>query len=276
MLVTNINKIVVLVCCSLSWCVVSKAMAHDPIFSLGPHVLFKEGIEVHGSVSQAKDGDEKETEQAVEFKYGLTGDWVAGIELPYKRVAANNEALSGIGDIALATKYRFWRKDTLAEQESAAFLLKVKLDTSNNEITPDTIDTLVGFTYGFESLKWYRWASVRHRFNGDSKQGSNNIERGNRTFVDLVMGYRPTLNGYRDPDMVYMVELNGELTQGSRFNGSRVSDSGGSQWFISPGFMWTLRNMAIKAGIQVPVYADLHGEQQGSDYRFKLSIEWHL
>ncbi|HBY85471.1 MAG TPA: hypothetical protein DEO86_06315 [Colwellia sp.] len=263
-------------CILVSCFITSSVLAHDPIFSLGPHVLFKEGIEVHGSVGQFKNGNEKESEQAFEFKYGLTGDWVAGIELPYKRVEDNNEKFSGVGDLALSTKYRFWRKDTLAEQESAAVLLKVKWNTSSQLVTPDAVDTLIGLTYGFESLKWYRWASVRYRDNGDIKQGSNNLERGNKTFIDLVVGYRPVLNGYRDPDMVYMVELNGEYTQQNRFNGARVNNSGGSQWFISPGFMWTLRNMAIKGGIQLPIHSNLNGEQQKSDYRFKLSIEWHM
>ncbi len=250
--------------------------AHDPIFSIGPHVLFKKGVEVHASTYQAKNSDGKETEQAFELKYGLTGDWVAGIELPYKTIANDTNKLTGLGDVSIATKYRFWRKDTLAQQESAAVLLKVKLDTSPEPVTSNTVDSLLGLTYGYESITWYRWASIRYRFNSDSKQGNNIIVRGDRIFVDFVVGYRPTLNGYREADMVYMLELNGEYAQRNKLNQERITNSGGNQWFLSPGFMWTLRNMAIKGGIQLPVYSNLNGDTRDSDYRFKLSIEWHL
>jgi len=252
------------------------AMAHDPVFSVGPHVLFKGGIELHGNVTQNRNGDNKESAQAFAMKYGITGDWVAGFELPYKQVEFNNEQFNGIGDIALSTKYRFWRKDSLAVQESAALLLKVKLDSGDNQVTPSAVDSLVGFAYGFESIHWYRWASVRHSFNGDVSQANNAIERGNKTFADIVIGYRATLNGYRDPDMVYMLELNSEFSQRNSVNGIQVSNSGGEQWFLSPGFMWTLRNMAVKGGVQVPIYTNLNGDQQDNDYRLKLSIEWHL
>ncbi|PCI63260.1 MAG: hypothetical protein COB35_01310 [Gammaproteobacteria bacterium] len=255
----------------------SKVFAHDPIFSPGPHVLFKEGIEVHGNVFQAKSGDEKATEFATEFKYGLSGDWVAGVELPYQKRTISDQQFSAVGDISIFTKYRFWRNDTLGRQETAAILAKVKLDTSNNELNSNAVDSIIGLTYGVESIKWYRWASIRQRFNGNiNKAQLGNFQRGDITLIDFVIGYRPKLNGYREPDMVYMLELNSEFSQRNKLNGTSLVNSGGKQAFVSPGFMWTLRNMAIKGGVQIPVYSNLNGHQQNSDYRFKLSIEWHL
>ena len=194
------------------------------------------------------------------------------MELVYEQLDTGDEHINGIGDLLVSTKYRFWRKDSLALQESAAVLLKIKLNSGSDATGTNTTDWLAGFTYGYESIKWYRWASVRYRFNQDK----NGLERGNRTFIDLLAGYRPRLNGYRDPDMVYMVELNGEFARRNKNLGVSVADSGGSQWFVSPGFMWTVRNLAIKGGVQIPVYSNLNGSQQASDYRIKLSLEWHL
>jgi len=251
--------------------------AHDPIFSPGPHVLFKEGIEVHANVSQAKTGDEKETEYATEIKYGLTGDWVIGAELPYHQLSASEKSSSAIGDVSIMTKYRFWRHDTLGRQETAAILINVKLDSSNNALSTNAVDSIIGLTYGLESITWYRWASIRQRFNGNiNKAQLGDLQRGDKTFIDFVIGYRPKLNAYREPDMVYMLELNTEFSQHNKLNGTSLVNSGGKQAFVSPGFMWTLRNMAIKGGVQIPVYSHLNGNQQNSDYRVKLSIEWHL
>jgi len=257
--------------------ITNRAYGHDPIFSPGPHVLFKDGIEVHGNVTQAKAGKEKNTSYATELKYGLTGDWVAGVELPYQHFSNNEQSVSALGDTSVFTKYRFWRNDTLGRQETAALLAKVKLNTSSNELSTNSVDSIIGLTYGLESIKWYRWASIRQRFNGNINKGQlGNLQRGNKTLIDFVIGYRPQLNGYRDPDMVYMLELNTEFSQHSKVNNKLLENSGGRQAFISPGFMWTLRNMAIKGGVQLPIYHDLNGSQQKSDYRFKLSIEWHL
>lgn len=246
--------------------------AHDPVFSLGPHVLFKHGFEVHTEFTRTEQGNETGNEQAVAIKYGITGDWVAGIELPYQTVKNEMGTRKGTGDITLSTKYRFWRNDSPGVQESAALLLKVKLDSSGDKVGTGTTDSLVGITYGYESLKWYRWASARYRFN----QNKSNLQRGDRLFVDIAGGYRRRVKDYRAPDTVWLLELNGEIIERSARNGIDLNDSGGNQWFITPGIMWTLRNFAVKAGIQIPVISNLNGNQDNRDYRARLEFEWHL
>lgn len=251
--------------------------AHDPVFSPGPHVLFKDGVEIHAEFAQSKQGDEKESEQAVALKYGLSGDWVVGLELPYETVKDESETQQGIGDITLSTKYRFWRVDTLAVQETAAIIAKVKLDTGDNQVGSGTTDALLGFTYGYESLKWYRWASVRYRFNQNrSIENQGNLRRGDRLFIDFAGGYRPEVNDYREADTVWLLELNGEYSERNAFNGVDMNNTGGKQWFVSPGIFWTFRNFAVKAGVQIPLLSNLNGEQDDSDYRVRLELEWHL
>ena len=195
-----------------------------------------------------------------------------GIDLPYQRNKTNLISKKGIGDITLSTKYRFWRKDTLGAQESTALLLNLKLDSSDAQVSSDTTDVLMGFTYGYESLKWYRWANVRYRFN----QNNDGLQRGNRLFVDMALGYRPHINDYRAPDTVLILELNGEFHGRNALNGVEIKSSGGNRWFVSPGIMWTLRNVAVKAGVQVPVWSNLNQFQPRSDYRASLELEWHL
>jgi len=253
------------------------AFAHDPIFGQGPHVLFKDGFEVATELHSSKKGDELENEIGLEVKYGITGDWAMGVELPFEIKADDGNSSSGLGDAAIFTKYRFWRKDTLALQESAAISLKIISDTGNENETPSlgtgTTDSVVGLSYGYESRTWYRWASVRHRQNETNSAG---LQRGDKTLVDFVVGIRPTLTKYIEPDMVYLLELNGELGDRAALNGNTVSNSGGDEWFISPGFMWTLKNFAVRGGIQLPIVSNLSGSQEKSDYRAKLSFEWHM
>ncbi len=252
------------------------AMAHDPIFGLGPHVLYKGGVEVALELHTEKAGSERENEATLELTYGLTGDWSFGVDMPYRNKRQSGINRSGMGDLSLFTKYRFWRKDSLGVQESAAVLLKVKTDTGRSggtpALNPGATDSIVGLAWGYESRKWYRWASIRYRYNGKNAQG---LKRGNVVKLDFVGGIRPTPTGYLKPDTVWMLELNGEYRQQSKQYGTRLANTGGTEWFISPGIFWTKRNFAIKAGVQIPVSSSLNGSQARSDYRAKITFEYH-
>ena len=74
------------------------AWSHDPIFGLGPHVLFKGGVEISPEIHLNKTGDKKESEFGLNLTYGITGDWAAGIEVPYLRKENNINTTSGSGD----------------------------------------------------------------------------------------------------------------------------------------------------------------------------------
>jgi len=249
------------------------AYAHDPIFGLGPHVLYKGGVELALHTQRAKQGNDNETEVSVEAVYGITGDWLAGVELPYVKESNKDEQVSGIGDAMIFSKYRFWRQDSLGLQQSAALAIRLKPDSGANELTTDTTDAIVGLTYGYESIKWYRWISARYRVNGKNSQ---ELRRGNTLLLDFVGGWRPRSPEYYQPDTVWLLELNGELTAKATRSGSTLDNTGGNRWFLSPGIFWTMRNFAIKAGIQVPISHDLNGNQDKTDYRASLAFEWHL
>lgn len=255
----------------------SPSYAHDPNFGIGPHVLFKDGFEVAAEVIDAKSGSNREQEIALNVTYGITGDWAFGVDIPYAFKYNTVESSSGVGDVALFTKYRFWREDSLGLQESAAVFMKVITDTAAKNTSPSlskgTTDTIVGLTYGYEGRKWYRWASARYRLNGTNTSGVN---RGDKLLIDFVGGIRPDPTGYLEADTVWLLELNGEFGQQHKQNGVTNVNSGGSEWFISPGIFWTKRNFAIKAGVQIPIASNLKGNQDKSDYRAKMSFEWHM
>ena len=257
--------------------VASPVQAHDPVFGIGPHVLYKGGVEIAPEVSTDKKGNERETDLALELTYGLTGDWAAGIDLPYRFSKDGSDDASGVGDVSLFTKYRFWRNDSLGAQESAAVLAKVNFASGDEDKTPPvgsgSTDAILGLSYGYESRKWYRWASVRYRRNGEN---DDRLRRGDKVLVDLVGGIRPKLTSYLEPDTVWLLELNGEYGRRAELRGSNLPNTGGKELFLSPGIFWTRRNFAVKAGVQIPVASNLNGSQDNSDFRGRLILEWHL
>ena len=260
----------------LTLLMIPPAFAHDPVFGVGPHVLYKEGIEIHLGTHQKK-SSLREMETEFVFKYGITGDWVAGIGIGYSRTESSLDTVSGRVPPSISTKYRFWRNDQFAEQESAAIFGRVIFEDGDNGYHSDATndnDYLLGVTYGYEGRQWYRWASVRHRWNADTVAG---VERPSIWLVDLVGGLRFSPTEYLEPDWVWMLELNGEITgKLTQFSGDKPLRVGGNQWFISPGLMWTYRNVAIKAGVQLPLWDDLQVDQEADDYRVLVELEWHL
>jgi len=249
------------------------AFAHDPVFGLGPHVLFKGGVEVAPEIFIDRAGDKESNVAAMELTYGFTGDWAAGIDIPYVNTKTSNTSESGQGDLRLFTKYRFWRKDGPGVQQSMTVAIKVKTDTGDSGVSSGTTDSLLGLAYGYESRKWYRWAALRYLFNGANNAGQR---RGNKILYDLVGGIRLHQTSYLEPDTVWLLELNGEYSERDELNSITLANSGGSEVFVSPGIFWTLRNFAVKAGVQIPVLSRLNENQQKTDYRARLILEWHL
>ncbi len=253
------------------------AYAHDPVFGIGPHMIFKNGFETSIGLAQDKARSYKGSELSLEAVYGITGDWTIGIEIPYAIKNESSQSSSGLSDLQIFTKYRFWRKDTLGLQQSAAILLALNGQNGDHTTTPPlgngAVDKMIGLTWGYEGIEKYRWASVRYVVPGEN---AARLQQGKRWLLDLVIGWRPTPPEYTRPDTVWLLELNGELSDRAELNGAEIANSGGTEWFLSPGIFWTTRNFAIKSGIQIPVSSDLNGNQAASDYRFKLSFEWHL
>jgi len=253
------------------------ALAHDPVFGLGPHVLYKGGVETAVEVAHDKAGEEKGSELALELTYGITGDWAAGFDIPYAVRKDDRDSSRGLADLRLFTKYRFWRADSLGVQESAAVMLAVNGNNADNDVTPPlgngATDVITGLTYGYESIRWYRWASLRYLLPGENDAG---LRKGRMLRMDIVGGWRPEPPVYKKPDTVWLLELNGEITERATLEGTDIADSGGTEWFVAPGIFWTLRNFAIKSGIQIPLASRLNGDQDATDYRFKATFEWHL
>lgn len=243
------------------------SMAHDPVFGLGPHTLFKGGVEIGIAANRQKSADENDNEVELEAKFGVTGDWVLGLAQPFARNTLGGGLESGRGPTELMTKYRFWRNDLFAAQTSAAVSGRVIINNGDRQKRLKTNDYLIGLSYGYEGRKWYRWASARHRINSALLNGA---PRPDLWRIDLVGGIRFVPTEYLQPDWVWMLELNAERRE------AISSSIGGDQLFLSPGLMWTYRNFALKSGVQLPVHDTLRANNQASDYRLQFELEWHI
>ena len=259
----------------------SPAFAHGPLFSPGPETIFSEGTEITlgykmGRVSGAGTVG-KVYEPFVELAYGVTPDWQIGLEVPFSWLSANGIKSNGLGDISIDTKYQLWKLDQPGAQYKAAGFLKVKLPTGKSNSTPPlgsgSVDVTGGLSAGYESRRWYWFASAGYEA---ITKGSGGLNGGDRQFLNMVGGIRPVLSEYNEPDTVVMVELNWERAGKDRLNGANLANTGGWQMFVSPLVWWTKGQIAIKGGVQIPIAKNLYGNQPATDYRAKLEFVYHF
>jgi hypothetical protein len=243
------------------------ALAHGPIFSFSPHTEFKGALEYHLGYQRTEAGGAASNEYTGEFKYGVNSNWTVGMDLPYETGEHR-----GVGDFGLKTKYRFWRRAGPGAMRSLTALGTVYFDTGAAGVGTGSTDYLGALAYGYESIKWYRWASVGYRINTSGDAG---LRRGNRWFLNLVGGWRPGTPIYTMPDTVFVVGLNAEITDRSRLNGVDLPDTGGTELFVSPGMIWTYGHFNLRPGVQIPVYSALNGHRPATDFRFRIELEMH-
>ncbi len=254
--------------------------AHGPLFSPAPETIFKGGTEVtlgfHTERATGAGARETQDEPSLEVEYGLTADWEIGIEIPYAWKEDGDDAADGIGDITLGTKYQFWRRDLPGAQYKAAALLKVTLPTGDDGGAPrlgsGSTNVIAGLATGYESRRWYWFASGVYRVNGE---GSGSLGKGDKQFLNLVGGIRPVLTGYKEPDTVLMLELNWEHAGRDDLAGTALANTGGWELFLSPVVWWTYRQIAVRGGVQIPIASGLNGNQPATDYRARFQVIYH-
>lgn len=276
--------VVLLLGIGLSWPPVG--LAHEPIFGLGPHTIFRGGVGIEMELEHERETGLEEVERATalhtELLYGLTDNLALTLAVPaflgrHQERQQTVVSASGLGDVALRVKYRFWRRDLLGTQDSAAVVMGVKFPTGRDTALPrlgsGSTDFLFGLAAARESRRWYFFGDIRYRYN---TTGSERQRAGDGFFVDIAVGIRPWLTEYYQPDLVLLVELNAETRFRSRRDGQIIPDSGSQQWFLSPGFFFTYRNWAVKGGVQIPVLQRVRGNHPEADVRLALAVEVHL
>ena len=179
--------------------------AHEPVFSLGPHTLYKGGIgveieaEVLSKSRVLQEGDKIDDPQnqkatrlvlPTEIIYGVTPALSVTARIPivdrrFEKTMGgvrDKDRSKGLGDITLRSKFRFWKRDTLGVQQAAAVVFGIKLPTGDDEadlpLGTGSTDFLFGLTAGHEGRRLYAFGDIRYRLNTEA----NDLREGNVFF----------------------------------------------------------------------------------------------
>ncbi len=250
------------------------SQAHEPIFGIGPHTIYKDGIGIGAEYEKEQTVKGKEQTLNYDLSYGLTADWSVTAEVPQKQKVEGEQQVSGLGDLTLKTKWRFYRKDyPEGRQDQVALLAAVKLPTGDQSTGSGSRDYLAGITVGRESRTLYYFTDLRYRKNGTNNK---NLQQGDAWLYGASFGFRPWQTEYWEPDLVLLLELSGKQQAQSRLNGSSLQNTGGHTASLGPSFLLSYQNWMIVGGVAFPVRQALNGSQDTEKYKIALGIERHL
>jgi len=215
------------------------AFAHEPIYGLGPETLPKHlnAIEFGTLVRQGQ------LEYTIGYGYGITQNLTVRLDATTSR----NNATYGIQETTIKTKIALWRKFSPGVLKRLTLIAAIKLPTANlPSVSGNVTAYTIGLANGYESRRWYYFSDISYTYL-QAKWGN---QAGGRLKYNLVGGIRPVKSDYLKPDLVILVELNGEFSGKSRLNNVEIQTSGGNTLAVAPGFLFSYRNIMLKGGIQ--------------------------
>jgi len=213
--------------------------AHEPIYGLGPETLPKHlnAIEFGTLVRQGQ------LEYTIGYGFGITQDLTVRLDATTSR----NNATYGIQEITIKTKFALWRDFSPGVLKRLTLIAAIKLPTANVPSAPDNVTAYtIGLANGYESRRWYYFSDISYTYL-QAKWGN---QAGGSLKYNLVGGIRPVKSDYLKPDLVVLIELNGEFSGKSRLNNVKIQSSGGNTLAVAPGFLFSYRNIMLKGGIQ--------------------------
>jgi len=169
----------------------------------------------------------------------------------------------GVEDITLFFKYRFWQKDTSANDTfRVAWLAGLDVRTGDRQFSSDSYDPLSGFTFTLQR--------ARHHLNGDTifqvNTGSG-LSGADSLRYDLGYSYRFYPERYT-PGRAFQWDIVGEI------NGEYLTD-GSHRVFLSPGLQYTVHRWRFETSLQLPVLQDLSPGRREVNYRIVTGFRYH-
>ena len=273
--------------------------------------LFQQGTAVGASYinvskSDLFDGSNRESDPldrkveknlvVMNVSYGLTADLTLGLSIPYVEQDLRTNTMvgdrkfgdSGLGDLSVLAKYRFLKIDAPRRTLQVAALVGMEFPTgqtsendsaglrlaAQQQLGSGSYDALLGIAATQVLGRFGLSASTFYKLN---LEGSQDFKAGDLLTVEIGSQYRFYQARFPGPEAGVRLGTSWEYAGRAKQSGSRVRNSGGHEIFANAGMFFAPRaDLVFSAGVQYPVYHDLHGSQLGTDFVLFTGFEFRF
>lgn len=170
---------------------------------------------------------------------------------------------TGVGDIPVLAKYRFYQHDEPGVTTRWAALAGAEVPSYDEPFSSDSLDPIIGTVWTHQRLDWELDWDVLYQFNtGGGLDGDDELRADVALSYRLLGGEGPTLGAWG----LYVV---GEL------NAKYITD-GSTQLFGSPGVQFITPRWILEAGIQLPIVQDMDSPRLETDFTTVLSLRFQF
>ncbi|MCH8344717.1 MAG: hypothetical protein IH983_12110 [Planctomycetes bacterium] len=202
--------------------------------------------------------------QPITFVHGLTADLalIGTVPIIHRKIEFGSGATktdTGIGDIPLLAKYRFYANDKPQQTTRWAVIGGAELPTFDDPFSSESFDPIIGTVWTHQRLDWWIDWDVLYKVNtAGGIAGDDELRADAAASLTLLSGESETLG----PWTLYAI---GEI------NTKYITD-GSAQVFASPGIQLFTSRWVVEAGVQLPIYQDMKSPRLETDFTFVLSV----
>lgn len=192
---------------------------------------------------------------------GLSGVLSATADIPFiseQADAPGVEDFTGLGDISLSLKWRFWQNDTGAiETQRLALIGGVRAPTGDAGLSSGGVDPFVGAVFTMVHGRHGINAAGRYLLTTDGRSDPLTAGMGDADLLSLEASYL-----FRLSPASYGTESAGSLYAVVE-SFVDYETNGDAEWRVAPGLLWEARRWAAEASVILPLASDLQGRARG-------------
>ncbi len=202
------------------------------------------------------DGSADEVRLEGLLAYGFTGDFSMSIRAPLTARSVSGapsiDGETGLGDMTLEFKYRFWQDDFGAvDTARASIFAGAELPTGNTSLGSDSVDPHVGAVITYINGRHGLNQALSWKFNTDSAE---EVWRAGDAKADLLRFDTAYL--YRLSPAEYGADFVASTYAVVELNGT-YETNGDTEIFISPGLLYEAPRFALELSVSIPAFQDV-------------------
>ena len=250
----------------------SSSQQPGPLLGFGQNIIDKNDLQGYFYADYIKTEAEKTADFMPGFLYGIRDDLSIFVNLPITRMSDATSKSTSVG-VSVQAEYAYYSKTKLKSESQATIVLAIS--GPNGSMIKQVVSNrqsstfFLGGTYSYLSIDWYLYGALGGLFTirnkTDTAFGDNFLYQG---------GIGRNFWHAKSFIYLFLVEMLGDKFKSNFVNEVIDLNSGGNIIFLAPSIWISSEKFIFQAGISVPVYQKLIGNQNEYKYQIAFNLGW--